>query len=269
MRAPLGFQWIEHGLALLFCSIFTVACILRRRLNTIIVERTGSVPREVPVPFAKFKQVSLFRLPFILRPPFRCHPSGLGQRLHGYCRCHAILIERLIMTMESDKLNNKMSSRATAVAFVQCATSGLSSLLLTSVSSVAPKQSRSKSSSANGISHCGHLLHTRLHFITLPMARKDFPSPPEPQNRPSIDITGGKIVQPANSVKTLPRVVEELAGECPNSTWMTKDHSVALPQGYGESKHVASLMLAAAAKQAGLLSTFVGCGQLAGATTGG
>jgi thioester reductase-like protein len=43
-----------------------------------------------------------------------------------------------------------------------------------------------------------------------------------------------------------------------------EDHSVPLPQGYGESKHVAECMLADAAKQAGIPSTVVRCGQLAG-----
>ncbi|KAM0700227.1 hypothetical protein Q7P35_011947 [Cladosporium inversicolor] len=43
-----------------------------------------------------------------------------------------------------------------------------------------------------------------------------------------------------------------------------EDHSVSLPQGYGESKHVAEFMLASAARQAGIPSTVVRCGQLAG-----
>lgn len=48
-----------------------------------------------------------------------------------------------------------------------------------------------------------------------------------------------------------------------------EDHSVALPQGYGESKHVASLILANAAKEAGVPCTIIRCGQLAGAITEG
>jgi thioester reductase-like protein len=43
-----------------------------------------------------------------------------------------------------------------------------------------------------------------------------------------------------------------------------EDHSVSLPQGYGESKHVAECMLASAARQASIPSTVVRCGQLAG-----
>jgi len=43
-----------------------------------------------------------------------------------------------------------------------------------------------------------------------------------------------------------------------------EDHSTPLPQGYGESKHVAECMLASAARQAGVPSTVVRCGQLAG-----
>ncbi|KAF7192480.1 Non-canonical non-ribosomal peptide synthetase FUB8 [Pseudocercospora fuligena] len=41
-------------------------------------------------------------------------------------------------------------------------------------------------------------------------------------------------------------------------------HSVALPQGYGESKHVAAMILAAAAEKAGVPVTIVRAGQLAG-----
>ena len=43
-----------------------------------------------------------------------------------------------------------------------------------------------------------------------------------------------------------------------------EDHSVSLPQGYGESKHVAECILASAAKQSDIPSTVVRCGQLAG-----
>ena len=43
-----------------------------------------------------------------------------------------------------------------------------------------------------------------------------------------------------------------------------EDHSVSLPQGYGESKHVAECMLKSSARQAGIPSTVVRCGQLAG-----
>ncbi|KAK4498360.1 hypothetical protein PRZ48_011018 [Zasmidium cellare] len=42
------------------------------------------------------------------------------------------------------------------------------------------------------------------------------------------------------------------------------DHRVPIPQGYGESKHVASLILAAASDKAGVPSTIVRAGQLAG-----
>ncbi|PPJ56509.1 hypothetical protein CBER1_03931 [Cercospora berteroae] len=43
-----------------------------------------------------------------------------------------------------------------------------------------------------------------------------------------------------------------------------KSHSVALPQGYGESKHVASMILAHAANKAGIPATIVRAGQLGG-----
>ncbi|CAK4034303.1 hypothetical protein DOTSEDRAFT_73214 [Lecanosticta acicola] len=43
-----------------------------------------------------------------------------------------------------------------------------------------------------------------------------------------------------------------------------EDHSVPLPQGYGESKHVASLILANAARDAGVPATVIRAGQLAG-----
>ncbi|GIZ41605.1 hypothetical protein CKM354_000490400 [Cercospora kikuchii] len=45
---------------------------------------------------------------------------------------------------------------------------------------------------------------------------------------------------------------------------MPKSHSVSLPQGYGESKHVASMILAHAAKKAGIAATIVRAGQLSG-----
>ena len=48
-----------------------------------------------------------------------------------------------------------------------------------------------------------------------------------------------------------------------------EDHSVSLPQGYGESKHVAECILASAARQAGILSTIIRCGQLAGPSDSG
>jgi thioester reductase-like protein/acyl-coenzyme A synthetase/AMP-(fatty) acid ligase len=48
-----------------------------------------------------------------------------------------------------------------------------------------------------------------------------------------------------------------------------EDHSVCLPQGYGESKHVAECMLALATKQAGIPSTVIRCGQLAGPSDAG
>lgn len=47
-----------------------------------------------------------------------------------------------------------------------------------------------------------------------------------------------------------------------------EDHSVPLPQGYGESKHVASLILADAAREAGVPATIVRAGQLAGPSSG-
>ncbi|CAK1358177.1 unnamed protein product [Cercospora beticola] len=46
-----------------------------------------------------------------------------------------------------------------------------------------------------------------------------------------------------------------------------KSHSVALPQGYGESKHVASMILAHAANTAGIPATIVRAGQLSGSVT--
>lgn len=45
---------------------------------------------------------------------------------------------------------------------------------------------------------------------------------------------------------------------------LSEDHRLPLPQGYAESKHVASLILAKAAAQCGVPSTVVRCGQLAG-----
>lgn len=45
---------------------------------------------------------------------------------------------------------------------------------------------------------------------------------------------------------------------------MFNDHRVPIPQGYGESKHVASLILAAGARDAGAPSTIFRAGQLAG-----
>lgn len=48
-----------------------------------------------------------------------------------------------------------------------------------------------------------------------------------------------------------------------------EDHSVCLPQGYGESKHVAECLLAVAARDAGVPSTVVRCGQLAGPSDAG
>ncbi|KAI7339422.1 acetyl-CoA synthetase-like protein [Hortaea werneckii] len=46
------------------------------------------------------------------------------------------------------------------------------------------------------------------------------------------------------------------------------DHAVALPQGYGESKHVASLILAAGAQRSGVPCTVARAGQLAGPSNG-
>jgi thioester reductase-like protein/acyl-CoA synthetase (AMP-forming)/AMP-acid ligase II len=47
------------------------------------------------------------------------------------------------------------------------------------------------------------------------------------------------------------------------------DHSAPLPQGYGESKHVAECMLALAAERANVPATVVRCGQLAGPSDAG
>jgi thioester reductase-like protein len=46
-------------------------------------------------------------------------------------------------------------------------------------------------------------------------------------------------------------------------------HSISLPQGYGESKHVAECILASAARHSGVPSTIVRCGQLAGPSDAG
>lgn len=48
-----------------------------------------------------------------------------------------------------------------------------------------------------------------------------------------------------------------------------EDHSVSLPQGYGESKHVAECILVSAARLAGVPSTVIRCGQLAGPSDAG
>lgn len=48
----------------------------------------------------------------------------------------------------------------------------------------------------------------------------------------------------------------------PEALW--DDHQLPAPQGYAESKHVSSLILAAAATKSGVPSTIVRCGQLAG-----
>jgi thioester reductase-like protein len=45
---------------------------------------------------------------------------------------------------------------------------------------------------------------------------------------------------------------------------IVEDHSAPLPQGYGESKHVAEAMLSLAARQANVPATIIRCGQLAG-----
>jgi thioester reductase-like protein/acyl-coenzyme A synthetase/AMP-(fatty) acid ligase len=45
---------------------------------------------------------------------------------------------------------------------------------------------------------------------------------------------------------------------------ITDDHSVPSPQGYGESKHVAEVMLSLAARHANVPATIIRCGQLAG-----
>ncbi|KAK4544963.1 hypothetical protein LTR36_003868 [Oleoguttula mirabilis] len=47
------------------------------------------------------------------------------------------------------------------------------------------------------------------------------------------------------------------------------DHTLPLPQGYGESKHVAALVLAAAAQRSGIASTICRAGQLAGPSKNG
>lgn len=64
-------------------------------------------------------------------------------------------------------------------------------------------------------------------------------------------------------VSNLPRQKSFAAGDFVAEE-IYEDHSVSLPQGYGESKHVAECILASAAKQAGISSTVVRCGQLAG-----
>jgi thioester reductase-like protein len=48
-----------------------------------------------------------------------------------------------------------------------------------------------------------------------------------------------------------------------------EDHTVSLPQGYGESKHVTECILAMAARRASVPSTVIRCGQLAGPSDAG
>jgi thioester reductase-like protein/acyl-coenzyme A synthetase/AMP-(fatty) acid ligase len=48
-----------------------------------------------------------------------------------------------------------------------------------------------------------------------------------------------------------------------------EDHTVSLPQGYGESKHVTECILAVAARNADVPSTVIRCGQLAGPSDAG
>jgi thioester reductase-like protein/acyl-coenzyme A synthetase/AMP-(fatty) acid ligase len=56
-------------------------------------------------------------------------------------------------------------------------------------------------------------------------------------------------------------------GAVPES--IISDHSAPLPQGYGESKHVAECMLALASERANVPATIVRCGQLAGPSDAG